>query len=492
MRVVLSGGAYQARSLISGAQRCVNLYPEQNPADSDPPVPVTHYPTPGTVELGMPSTVSVVRALYTATNGDLYAVTGNEVAYVNAAWERTVIGQLVGDHRTTVSMVDNGVVLVIVDGTANGWAVDLVTRNFAAINDPAFYGANRAEYQDGYLCFDKPGTAQFYISLYLVTFANLTQGVINAGSTYAAFDPLDIAAKTGSADALATIISIKGEVWLLGSQRGSEIWNNTGAADFTFGRQAGAVIEHGCVARYSVASQDVSVFWLSQDLQGKGIVVRGSGYQLERISTHAIEADIQSYPRMDDAIGYCFQQQGHAFYVLAFPTANKTWAFELKTKQWHELVWMDDSGGYNRHRGNCCAFAYGKNVIGDWQNGKFYSLEPDIYTDAGRPMMHLRTFPHMVKNGNRVTYWRFVADMEVGTPTSDGSLPQASLRWSDTRGASWNDPVLQSMGAPGAYDTSIQWRPLGQGRDRVFELSWSSDQKTALNGAFVDVEVNQS
>ena len=47
MRVVLTGGAYQAASLIAGAQRCVNLIPEAIPPSDGEPVPMTHYPTPG-------------------------------------------------------------------------------------------------------------------------------------------------------------------------------------------------------------------------------------------------------------------------------------------------------------------------------------------------------------------------------------------------------------------------------------------------------------
>ena len=44
-KVPLVGGAYQARSIIANAQRCVNLYPEEN--QSDAPFPTTHYQTPG-------------------------------------------------------------------------------------------------------------------------------------------------------------------------------------------------------------------------------------------------------------------------------------------------------------------------------------------------------------------------------------------------------------------------------------------------------------
>lgn len=511
-RLLLNGGAYQSRSLIAGAQRCINLYPEANPAESNPPVPVTHQLTPGLRALGTADEISAVRGLYPASTGDLFMVVGNRVEYVNSDLTKTQIGTLTGILRTPVSMADNGQVLVIVDGSANGWAINLANRAFAQINDPNFLGADRVEYVDTYFVFNRPGTGQFYISLSLVTFANLTAGTITSGQTYAAFDPLDIAGKTGSADAISTIVVNHGNIWLLGKQRGSEIWNNTGAADFTFGRQAGAFIEHGCVAKYSAASQDVSVFWLAQDLQGTGIIVRGSGYDVERVSTHAIEAAIQSYARTDDAIGFCSQQQGHAFYAITFPQADVTWLYELKTKQWSQWAYTDLNGNFHRHRANCCAYAYGLNIVGDWQNGNLYALDPSVYTDNGQPIVRLRSFPHQVRDGRRVSYDRFVMDMEVGTLPSQTAIsgftsafsnafgpapqtlpaPEITLRYSDTRGATWSDPITRSLGKAGEYLTSPQWRRLGMGRDRVFEVSWSVPMKTALNGAFVDAQVHET
>lgn len=54
-RVPLTGGAYQARSIIAGAQREVNLYPEHNTSADQAPVQVTHYPTPGLKLLNGPT-----------------------------------------------------------------------------------------------------------------------------------------------------------------------------------------------------------------------------------------------------------------------------------------------------------------------------------------------------------------------------------------------------------------------------------------------------
>jgi hypothetical protein len=470
---------------------------------------------------------------------------------------------IIADRPTQVYMADNGLVAVLVDGTATGYVIDLASNTFGTIVDPSFYGADFVLFLDTFFVFNRPKTNQFYISLSMVNFAMLTNTAIATGSitnggtlyvdgtyenvnltggsgtgatgnavvvggivttftlgnpginylvgdilsvsaadlggagsgftwtvntTALSFDPLDIAAKSGSGDPIVSISTVHDELWLEGALT-TEVWTGTGAADFYFQRQQGAFIDHGIAAQYSIATQDIFNFWVMQDRQGDAIIVKAANYQVAEISTPAIVADLKTYPTIADAIGYCFQQQDHAFYVIAFPSANKTWAYELNTEQWHELAWLDDNGNLNRHRGNCCMFAYGKNIIGDWQNGKLYSLDPHVFTDDGNPIPRIRTFPHFIEDGKRVNYKQFIVDMQNGTldPSSEDNPALISLRWSDSKGATYGNPVIQTMGNGGDYLTQISYWRLGQARDRVFEISWSSPVNTALNGAFLEI-----
>ena len=55
MKLQLSGGAYQARSVIASAQRCLNLVAEPMPQIQGEPAQFAYYPTPGlTTVLTMP------------------------------------------------------------------------------------------------------------------------------------------------------------------------------------------------------------------------------------------------------------------------------------------------------------------------------------------------------------------------------------------------------------------------------------------------------
>lgn len=343
-----------------------------------------------------------------------------------------------------------------------------------------------------------------------------TLTAVNAGVL--AFDSLDIAAKSGGSDSLVVAPPIHDEVWLIGEET-TEVWTDAGAADFAFQKLPGIFIQHGCCAKYSVAQADLSLFWLGRDPQGQCVVFRGTEYTARRISTHAIENVIQGYSTVTDAIGFTYQQNGHVFYVLTFPTADATWVFDLATEMWHERAWIDGNGQEHRHRANCAAFAYGVNVVGDWQNGALYKLDPAAQTDSGQPIVRRRGFPHLVNEGKRLSHDRFVLEMDVGTiaqtaqPSAADALevdagadllavdasgdvaaidaavvmPSVSLRWSDSKGKRWGQPIQIPIGATGDDLISMQARQLGMARDRVYEVFWAGDFVTALNGAYADV-----
>lgn len=316
--------------------------------------------------------------------------------------------------------------------------------------------------------------------------SGFTYTLTEVGSS--AFDALDIAAKTGGPDGIAMLEIVHKDVWLLGDQNTTEVWYNVGAADFAFTRMPGVFIEHGCVAKYSVSKTDLSIFWLGRDKEGHLLAFIGMSYSAQVISTFAIQAEWESYDRVDDAIGFCYQQGGHDFWVLTFPTADRTWVYDLAEKLWHERAWYDDNSNEHRIRANCMAFAYGRIVVGDFENGKLYALDPEVYTDAGQRIGRRRGFPHLIKDANRLQYRRLILNMDPGLApellTSDS--PEVSLRYSDTRGASWGNPVIKPVGATGQYATTITWWQLGQGRDRVFEVFWDFPYETALTGAWIE------
>ena len=478
-RVLLSGGAYQSRSIISGATRSVNLFPERNPSEDEPPVPVTQYPTPGLVRNYSHPGGGSVRIIYQASSSKLYTVIGGDVLLLDPTttpWTGTSIGSI-APGANPVSMADNGVKLILVDGSANGWTIDLATQAFAPIVAAGFYGADSVLYVDTYFVLNKKGTQQFYISDSLAT----------------TFNVLNFASKVGFSDVLVTIIMVRREIWLIG-KRTTEIWVSSGAPDFPFTIMSGAFIEHGCAAIYSVSKIDTTPFWLSQDKAGNCMVLRGEGYKAMRVSNHAIEYAWSNYTNVSDAFAFCYQIAGHSFYVLTFPTADATWVYDIATGQWHEWAWMDGAGALHQARCECAASIgfVGEVFAGDRQNGAIYRLDLTVGTDDGQPIKRIRSFPHMVNDGNRQFFESFIVDMDTGNAPPGAAAPVLTLKFSDDHGHTWSTPVLGDFGRPGQYNESIQFNRLGMGRDRIFSIEWDSPVFTALNGAWVTTRVSSS
>ncbi len=92
-------------------------------------------------------------------------------------------------------------------------------------------------------------------------------------------------------------------------------------------------------------------------------------------------------------------------------------------------------------------------------------------------------------DGNRMRYSSFMLDCDVGSVPGYlvASPPKFALRWSDTRGAPWGQPVLQSLGATGQFYTAPTIRRLGYGRDRVFEVfGVIPGSQFSMSGAFIE------
>jgi hypothetical protein len=336
-------------------------------------------------------------------------------------------------------------------------------------------------------------------------------------------DPLDFASAEGSPDGLVSSITDHSEIWLFGTNS-VEVWYNAGTADFPLQRIQGAFNEIGCAATYSVAKLDNGLFWLGADARGRGIVYRANGYTGTRISTHAVEWQIQQYGDISDAIAYTYQQDGHAFYVLTFPTADRTWVYDVATQAWHERASFTN-GDFGRHRSNCQMVFNNEIIVGDYQNGNLYSFDLEVYADGPRVQKWLRSWralPTGTNNLNRTAQHSLQLDCESGvgavgvtevpghiylTPLTIGDLgiedeivivnsidlyvePQVMLRWSDDGGHTWSNEHWQSMGTQGGYGTRVFWRRLGMTlklRDRVYEISGTDPVKIAIMGAELHV-----
>tara|TARA_R110000868_G_scaffold292599_5_gene553143 strand:- start:1255 stop:2694 length:1440 start_codon:yes stop_codon:yes gene_type:complete len=470
MKSPILGSAYVARSVNAADARMVNLFPEIVPEAGKEPAFLNRAPG-----LKLLATVGSgpIRGVWAFSPDDntAFVVSGTQLYKINETYTATLIGNVSGTGP--VSMADNGTQLFI---ACNGpsYIYNNTTNAFGPITDPDFPGAATVCYLDGYFVFNEPNSQKMWIT-------SLFDGT--------SIDPLEFASAEGSPDGLTAVASNFREVWAFGTNS-IEVWYNSGATDFPLQRIQGAFNELGLAAPYSVAKMDNGLFWLGRDRRGQGIVYRANGYLGQRISTHAVEWQIQQYEDMTDAIAYTYQQDGHSFYVLVFPTANATWVYDVSTQAWHERAGFVN-GEFTRHRGNCQMSFQGKPVIGDFENGNIYAFDLNNFSDNGSTQKWLRSWralPTGQNNLKRTSQHSLQLDIEsgVGLNSGQGSDPEVMLRWSDDGGHTWSNEHWSKIGKIGQFYRRVFWRRLGMTlklRDRVYELSGTDPVKINIMGA---------
>jgi hypothetical protein len=474
------GGAYEAGSLNFDAQRCVNLYPEMGGPQSKTPAALRGAP-------GLLLFASILaiggdgRGLHVTSTGRCFAVVGSSLFEVLANKTVTLRGSL-ATLFGRVSMADNGQgasggnQLVIVDGLF-GYIFDLVANTLTAIADADFpNGTRRVTFMDGYFAVPAPNSGRYFIS-------DLYDGT--------AWNALDFEDASGSPDNLNSILANGRDLWLFGDQS-TEVAYDSGNPDFPFQRVPGSFSEVGCVAPYSVAKMQGSVYWLGGSKEGNGVVFRSQGYTPIPISNHAIEGDFLRYGAIDDAIGETYQQEGHWFYQLTFPTGNKTWAYDAKTGLWHERAYRDPSTGqFERHRGAAICFFAGRVLVLDHSNGNLYEYSLSTYSDNSDPLVALRTTGHLAFDRRKFIVHAFEIEMEtgVGLVTGQGADPQIQLQWSDDGAHTWSNLHDKSIGKIGETTVRVRWRRQGMTRGRCWRILLSDPVKRFFIGAWADVEV---
>lgn len=308
------------------------------------------------------------------------------------------------------------------------------------------------------------------------------------------------------------IVSMKVNVRTIqfSSAKKSVWYYNSGAGFPVFIPIQGAFAEVGSAATFSMTQLDNSVFWLSQDERGFLIAMRTNGYGGQRVSTHAVELAWQSYGTTADAVGWTYQEYGHTFYMVYFPTANATWGYDVATGYWHRRgFWVAANGTYIADRAMSHTLNFGVHLVGDWASGAIYQLSSQFCTDFGNMIRGYRRSPTISKENKWVYFRQVEFDVEVGlgpsaadvalwtavqgsAPLLDGDgntrPPQVMLRWSDDAGKTWSNTYILSIGQIGNYDARCIKRMLGRARKRVWEVAWVDPVPYRFADAYLEAE----
>jgi len=457
------GPSVPSRSPAINSQRTVNLYLDVDQQNGK--APLAMYGMPGLTALATLPT-QPVRALWVA-NSRNFALSGGVLYELSSSWVATKRGTI-GTTSGPAQLIDNGLQLGVFDYEF-GWVLDLITNEFTRITAEGFpNGTGSVAYQDNFTIGVFPDSEKFAIS---------------ALKDMLTWDALDFASAEGLPDNIVTAIDVQRILYLLGSDS-LEAWSNTGGADFPFSRIEGSFVETGCAAAGAVVKMDNGFVFLGNDKRGTVAVYKVSGpNSLTPISNGAIASEFAEYDTAS-ATAFGFDFNGHTFYVITFPTDQRTWVYDFQSQAWTE--WLEyANGSFSRFRANCFAVMNGEKVIGDFESGKLYKIDASNFTNDGDPIRALRatTIMGLEERFFTTSCLQVVMQQGVGTQTGQGSDPQLMLRVSDDGGVTWKNERKAPIGKAGQYAGRTLFNRLGISRNRMYEVSVTDPVKRVFVGA---------
>jgi hypothetical protein len=467
--VPLAVASDQSQSIAFSSQRLINAYPEASSFGGKSPFVLLGTPAlkPFTTIGAGPWRGAIVMS------GLLYQVSGAGLYSVTAAGVATLIGSAVIDGQGYVSIATVGTQIAIATSAGNGFVYDTTTGLLLQITDTDFYGGTSVTALDDYFIWSSGG-------------ATPTRFQISALLDGLSYDALDFASAESTATALLRVFLVGTQVFMFKPDR-TEIWYDSGNADFPFDRLNSTIIPKGLAAKFSPALIDNTVFWLGldDDAGGGPVVYRANGYIPEVISTHAVARALAQVTDLSAVRGCSYVKDNHAFYGLVLPTGN-AWFYDVASGVWHERA----TYGRTRWLPNGLISAYGKTFAGSSVDGSLYVLDLDTYLDAGTiPIVADITLPTFGTDPSLKRCSKLRLDMQagVGLSTGQGSDPIILLNVSDDRGETWSSDMPASIGLQGHYGHGVEWRQLGQFRSRVHRLRISDPVKRAIIALYADI-----
>jgi hypothetical protein len=471
------GGSYRSQSGTVDSERTVNMYVEPMKSQGAT-TQAALMPTPG-VSLIADAGSGPGRAHFFESDHE-YAVVGATFIEVSSAGVVTELGTVALDENpaTICSNGDGGGQIFVTSG-GYGYIYDVTAETFTQIS--ALDGiCDIGGHLDGYfLCLDR-STSTLYIS-------DILDGTSWSTGT-------EFAQRSAQSDPWSSMRVAGRYVWLLG-EKTSEVWYNSGSASFPFEPHQSGHIPFGIAAAYSTSITGQDILWLGTTADGNLQAIRAQGFSPETVSDNTNQTIWSEYSTVSDAVSYVYSESGHTFWVITFPNARSTWAYDLsigsQANGWAERgQWYPNEGVYYDHRARWHAYAFGKHRVLDSLSGGIYEQAVSYTTDFdGGYVRRCRRAHVPSKDNRRIFYSSFELDLEpgLGLTTGQGSDPQVMMRFSNDGGKTWSSERWRSAGKRGKFGHRVRWTRLGAGRRRMYEIAMSDPIPWRIANAYLEI-----
>lgn len=447
--------------------RLCNWLAQPLPVEVNKPVRACLLPTPGrTSRLDMGAEIQGVYQENGVRSSSLFVVAGGTLYSVSSSWVKTSIGAIGG----------------------TGLAI------FAGLRDKLFIsqsgllfvwdGATLTQVTD----VDLPLVESMLVLAQRVVVSEPDADTITWSSTLdgTSIDALAFATAEQKPDVIRALVKVSGQFIAMGATS-LEIFRATGSTSLPFANVTAQSIDESagllCKTAYTVIGDKVYF------LGGNRRLYVMNGFALQEAPTNGeLEDELQAMSEADRMLttiwGYT---RGTSEFVVVRPKGKPAFVYDASTRLWHTRETWEEGVFTTRFHAN----AYGYNVVADEGGSVLYTMDENVYTDAGTTIERVATFRIMAKDYDSIG--TLCLDLQAfGRPASgQGSAPRLMVDIS-TNGRTDRDDnrseIMLDIGPDGTFRKPVLYGlgmiPPGEGMTITLRLT--DPIGLALYGAWIN------
>lgn len=457
--IILAGGTYQHNDLSLSAQRTINYLPQLQDAGNER----SPYILESFYGLKPFATGSGLNRGMFEHQDILYKLNATTFSSVSSSGVFSTLGTIPGNSRAIFDGLSNEVIITA-DGVPYTWNGSVLTTG----TDPDFESPDTVTVLNSQAIYDGTG-GRF--------------GVSDVGVPLS-IDGLNYATAESKADDLVRPFAFINNVYMFGV-KAIEQWWNSGIGNPPFDRIEGGLINIGLGAVHSVAPDDEVVYFLGANNQ----VYQLNGGVPTELLPKAIVREITGFSDASDAIAWTMKLDGQWFYVIKFPTGDRTFIFP-RNGQWFELS-SGVLGG--KYIGDSYAFAFRKHLIAD-EDGDIFELDIDTFEENGLPIKRVRTLSPIHGglfglDGKQleISFLKLIGKTGTGILSGQGSDPKIILEYSHD-GENFSSEIWGDVGELGKQ-VEIIFDINDSGENWIFRISSTDPVYSSWHSAGIEFEI---
>jgi Phage stabilisation protein len=463
----ITNGFYVSPSLPLSAQECTNWYVNVNelPAASQENL----FGTPGLRQVATTGTQEQATRGSAHLRVEPYFINGTNLYRLNPNFTLTTLGVIPGTGR--VSVAENGTQLCIVvpGNPSRGFIFTTNPDTLTEIAD-ADWKANGEPQQVA------------FIDGYFVFTTNTKKFICSALNDGLAYNALDFGTAEADPDDTVAPIVFNNQLFIGGSQT-LEAFQNVGGSGFPF-KRAGLYVPKGIAAPFSVVNASNTFMFIGGGYNEGAGVWAFEGNAPTKISTAPIDTILQELIPADLAKVFAWSYSQRGAYFIGFTLPKTSLVYDMTSQRWHERKSqvVDARGTINTQgwRLGALVTAYSLTLASDQIDGRIGVVDPDVYTEYGRPITRVVATQPFQNNTESFTVPSIELTMEAGVGNDEVANPVIRMDRS-LDGKRWKDDRTRMIGKKGEYTRRTIWRRNGRAaRFEIFRFTLTDPVKPVI------------